>query len=248
MIKPEKFLLIIGNARSGSTILGAALDAHPNMIIANETKESAMWWRGLEGEQIVSGILKNAERQASEDSRYNVCGQKSAWPPSSKQEIRVLGDKVWNPTTLLLSGKYDLIPSLEERLAAPITVIHACRNPFDVITTMHQKSGAPIGDRIRWYWAHCESVAAIIERLPANRSLHVHHEKLVQQTSLVLKDCCNLLDVSFDPEYLERCKQMLFSVPRQTRQQCVWTDQDILRVHGLIENFSWLKFYKDQPG
>jgi hypothetical protein len=40
-------LLILGNARSGSTILGAVLDAHPNMVVANEKLESFHPWYGL---------------------------------------------------------------------------------------------------------------------------------------------------------------------------------------------------------
>ena len=30
------FVLIVGNARSGSTLLGAALDGHPRAIVDNE--------------------------------------------------------------------------------------------------------------------------------------------------------------------------------------------------------------------
>lgn len=130
MIQIEKFLLIIGNARSGSTILGAVLDAHPNIVVANETIESGHLWRGLDGEKILAGIFQNAEQQALESTRSAVCGQKSAWPPSKKQDIRVMGDKIWNPATLFLHGKYNLIPSLEERVVAPVALIHACRNPF----------------------------------------------------------------------------------------------------------------------
>ena len=41
------FVLIVGNARSGSTLLGAALDGHPRAIVANEMGESMTLWRGL---------------------------------------------------------------------------------------------------------------------------------------------------------------------------------------------------------
>jgi hypothetical protein len=243
MIKPAKFLLIIGNARSGSTILGAVLDAHPNMVIANETIESGNLWRRLDGKQILEGIFKNAEQQAFDTTRSAVCGHKSQWTPAQKQEVRVMGDKIWNPATLFLHGKFDLIPSLEERVGAPLTVIHACRNPFDVISSMHLKSGAPIGDRIRWYAAHCEAVAAISERLPDNRFLHLHHEELIQRPSEVLQTCCRFLDVPFSEEYLERCKPLLLDSPRQTRRQVSWSTEDSARVKELTKIFSWLKIY-----
>jgi hypothetical protein len=243
MIKPAKFLLIIGNARSGSTILGAVLDAHPNMAVANETVESANLWRRLDGKAILEGIFKNAEQQAFDATRSAVCGHKSQWTPAQKQEIRVVGDKVWNPATLFLHGKYDLIPSLEERVGAPVTIIHACRNPFDAISSMHLKSGAPICDRIRWYSAHCEAVAAISERMPKDRFLHFHHEELIQRPSETLRNCCRFLDVPFSEEYLERCKPLLLDYPRQTRRQVSWSPEDSARVKELTNLFSWLKIY-----
>jgi hypothetical protein len=246
MIKTQKFLLIIGNARSGSTILGAVLDAHPNMVVANETIESGHLWRGLDGGKILAGIFQNAEQQALESTRSAVCGQKSAWPPSKKQDIRVVGDKIWNPATLFLHGKYNLIPSLEERVVAPVALIHACRNPFDAISSMHLKSGAPVGDRIRWYSVHCEAVAAISERMPGNRFLHVHHEELIQRPSVVLANCCRFLDVPFSDAYLERCKPLLLGVPRQTRRQVEWTALEIDRVRELMDSFHWLERYRKE--
>lgn len=243
MIKPAKFLLILGSGRSGSTILGAVLDAHPNMVVANETIESVNLWRRLDGTRILEGIFKNAEKQAFDASRSAVCGHKSQWTPAQKQEIHVVGDKVWYPATLFLHGKYDLIPSLEERVGAPVTIIHACRNPFDVISSMHLKSGAPIGDRIRWYSAHCEAVAAISGRMPEDRFLHVHHEELIQRPSEVLQNCIRFLDLPFNQEYFERCKSMLFDSPRQSRHQVTWSPEDSARVRELTKHFSWLKIY-----
>lgn len=245
MIKPEKFLLIIGNARSGSTILGAVLDAHPNMVVANETVESSHLWRGMNGEQILKGIFQNAEQQAFEASRSAVCGHKSQWTPTGKQTVRVVGDKVWNPATLLLHGNYKLIPSLEERVGAPVTVIHACRNPYDVISTMQSKSGASLRDRIRWYSAHCEAVAAVSDRMPPERFLHVFHEELIWAAASVLRRCCKFLDVPFSDEYLRRCNELLFENPRQTRQDVTWSPDDSDRVDELIKKFPWLSIYSE---
>lgn len=39
------FLLIVGNARSGSTLLGAAIDAHPSAVISNESTGSWELWK-----------------------------------------------------------------------------------------------------------------------------------------------------------------------------------------------------------
>ena len=41
--KLETFLLFIGYPRSGSTLIGSLLDAHPNVIIANEYSLLPKW-------------------------------------------------------------------------------------------------------------------------------------------------------------------------------------------------------------
>ncbi|MDC3049077.1 hypothetical protein OA162_05180, partial [Synechococcus sp. AH-736-A19] len=56
----EGYCLIVGNARSGTTIIGSVIDAHPNAVIANETKASASFWEGLSRESILNEVMENA--------------------------------------------------------------------------------------------------------------------------------------------------------------------------------------------
>lgn len=244
----ERFLLIIGNARSGSTILGAVLDAHPEVVVANETQESANFWRGLDGESIRHGILANAEEQAvagriSSGYKYQVGAA-----PSAKANIRVLGDKIWNPATLLLHGDHGLIPSLEKRVGAPIVVISAVRDIFDTVTTMHRRSGAPITDRLRWFAAHCEAVAAIGERLPPNQFMHVHHEDLVLQPEDEIEKCCRLLGVYYEASHAVEVKKVLFKRPKRPRDHVLWSPCDIDEARAIIHHFPWLSRYLECNG
>ncbi|NBW87793.1 MAG: hypothetical protein EBR23_13465, partial [Planctomycetia bacterium] len=61
----RRFVLIVGNARSGSTLLGAVLDGHPQAVIANESASSMALWRDLSAAQIVADVLDNATRNAA---------------------------------------------------------------------------------------------------------------------------------------------------------------------------------------
>jgi hypothetical protein len=42
-LRPSRFALVVGNARSGTTIVGSIIDCHPNMLCANETRASARY-------------------------------------------------------------------------------------------------------------------------------------------------------------------------------------------------------------
>lgn len=239
----QMFVLIIGNARSGSTLLGSVLDAHPNATVANETIDSANLWRGLTGREIVQNILKNAEAQAISGRPSSGYLYQISIPPRAKHQINVVGDKVWNPATLLLHGDYNLLPSLEDRLGIPVMLLHSIRNPYDVVATMHMRSGAPVSDRIKWYRAHCESVAAIEERIPGDRLIHVHHEELVRRPAEIIRSCCERLHLEIHDQHIGHCRKILFTEPRLTRDQVEWQATDIGSVQDMIHAFHWLDVY-----
>lgn len=237
------FVLIVGNARSGSTLMGAVLDGHPRMVIANETSASATFWRGLDGREILREVWDNAERNAglgrpSEGYSYQI-----GPPPSQKRDVVVAGDKIFNPATLLLHGDYGLIPSLEERLAVPVRLIYAIRNPFDTIATMHRRSGAPLADRIRWYFIHCEAAEALRARLPPDRFLESHHDDLLATPDHELARLCGFLGVGIDDDHRRAVRSVLFASPRRTRSQVAWGDADVGAVQAGIDRFACLARY-----
>jgi hypothetical protein len=241
------FALIVGNARSGSTLMGAVLDGHPRMVIANETTASATFWRGLDGPAILQEVWDNAERNAaigrpSEGYSYQV-----GPPPSRKQDVTIAGDKIFNPATLLLHGDHGLIPSLEDRLAVPVRLIYAIRNPFDTIATMHRRSGASIADRIRWYFMHCDAAEALRGRLPAEKFTESHHDDLLADPAAEIARLCGFLGATADVDHLHAVRKTLFSSPRRTRSQVDWTTTDLEAVRAGIARFRCLERYAGRP-
>ena len=244
----ETFVLIVGNARSGSTLLGGLLDGHPEVVVANETAASATFWRGLGREAILREILDNAAQQAatgrvSEGYTYQI-----GPGPETKPLARVVGDKVWNPATLLLHGDHGLIPSLEQRMAVPVRIVHAIRDPFDTIATMQRRSGAPLGDRIRWYFMHCDAAAAIRDRLPADRFLDTYHDDLLRSPAEELDRLCRFLGLASDAEHQAAARRLLFERPRRTRNVAPWSAADIDAVRAGMDRFPWLERYAEASG
>jgi hypothetical protein len=157
--------------------------------------------------------------------------------------VRIAGDKVWNPATLLLHGDHGLIPSLEERLGVPVRIVHAIRDPFDTIATMHRRSGASVADRIRWYFIHCEAAAAIRERMSDGRFFDSHHADLLASPAVELERLCGFLGVSVDTEHVTAVARVLFDRPRRTRDGAAWRAADIEAVRAGIARFPFLARY-----
>jgi len=244
----HRFALIVGNARSGSTLLGAVLDGHPRAVIANESASSMALWRDLSAAQILADVLDNAARNAATGRPSEGYSYQIGPPPATKPALLVAGDKVWNPATLILHGNHDLIPSLETRLGVPMAIIHAIRDPFDVIATMHARSGAPVADRIRWYFMHCEAAAAIRDRLPADRFLDSHHEDLLADPPAAIERLCGFLHLPLDPGHVAAVQARLFARPRRTRSTVDWQEADVAAIRAGIARFAFLSRYARGPG
>jgi hypothetical protein len=240
------FVLIVGNARSGSSLLGAVLDAHPSAIVANEAEGSVNLWRHLTGPEILHRIYETAARNAaagrpSEGYRYQI-----GPPPGEKLVVRLAGDKAWNPALLMLHGNPRLLPSLEERLAMPVRLVHTIRNPFDTIATMHRRSGASLADRTRWYFMHCDAAAALEERLPADRFLNSHHADLLTDPAGELQRLCAFLGLPACDEHRAAVTRRLYDRPRRTADSVPWTAGQIADVLSRMAQFDFLHRYLDE--
>jgi hypothetical protein len=237
------FVLIVGNARSGSTLLGGVLDGHPHAVVANESSSSYNLWRNLTKPDILRDVYDNAsqmaaERRLSEGYRYQIGGS-----TASKDRVLVIGDKVWNPSLLLLHGDPGLLPSLEKRLGMPVKLVYAVRNPFDAIATMHRRSGAPIADRIRWYFMHCDAAAAVAHRLPPERFLESHHADLLAAPENELARLVDFVGLKWDESHLEAVRQMIFPKPRRTAVEVAWRSEEIAEIVRRTSEFPFLHRY-----
>lgn len=241
------FVLVVGNARSGSTLLGAAIDGHPRAIVANESGDSMTLWRGLRRDEVLNRVMaRAAENAASERSstgyRYQI-----GPPPGGKQDVLVVGDKTWNPTLLLLHGNPTLLSSLEERLGVPVRLVYAIRDPFDVIATMHRRSGMSVRDRSRWYFMHCEAAEALRERLPRESFLESHHADLVADPSGELGRIGGFLGLPRDDTHVSAVQALLFGQPRRTAESIPWTAADVAAIVARMAEFECLSRYRCEP-
>ena len=151
----EKFVFFTGYPRSGHSIVGSFMDAHPNMIFSY-------------GFSLFQGLLKKPEEEGSLDALlrdktlffnaiyersywYSLVSKKKngkgytldvpgSWAGKFDTRLRVIGDKSAVPTTL---GYWTTTPShfreryecLRESVGMPLLGIHVVRNPFDMIST-----------------------------------------------------------------------------------------------------------------
>lgn len=236
----DTFALIVGNARSGTTIVGSIVDSHPNMLCANESGASAVFWRGRDRAQIIAEIEENSARNAAEGRQSS--GYRYAIPTPYKGEIGVYADKCFNPALLLLAGDRGLIDRLSDTMQCPVTLVHCVRNPFDVIATMHKRSGAALEDRTRWFFMHADAAMNLLDRgvLP----FVIRHESLVAEPREVSRLMFRYLGQDTDDAHLDRIASVVSTTPKRSRDTVKWAPALIELIEQRLAGYPFLAGYK----
>jgi hypothetical protein len=240
-LRPNCLALIVGNGRSGTTIVGSILDAHPRMICANETDASRKSWQNCSRTEILQEIIENSTSnyetgRSSEGYEYRIGTQ-----PKDLAAIEIIADKIWNPTIMMLHGAPGLLHELAAQVECPIRLIHCVRHPLDVIATMHQRSGATLLDRARWYFMKCEAAQALLER---ELMLTVFHEKLLREPVQQVHRIYHYLGQDTPPETINSIARTLYPEPRVTRNTVSWSADVLAYIKRQKAEFAFLDGYE----
>src|SRR5256885_2113523 len=131
----QAFCLFIGYPKSGHSLVGALLDAHPDMVIARAVNPLALVVAdGLPPAKVFERLLENSREEAARGRkqnkyRYEVEGQ---WQ-GRVRNLRVLGDKFSDRTTKRIGRTAGALASFEREVGLPLRLIHVIRNPFDMV-------------------------------------------------------------------------------------------------------------------
>jgi hypothetical protein len=196
----------------------------------------------MSGHEIVAEIVDNSNRQYATSRESSGYYYKINTEPKAFGDIRVIADKIWNPALLLLHGDHGLIKRLEQSLGVPISLVHCVRNPFNAIATMHQRSGASLHNRARWYFMHCEAAQALIDRND-RRVLTVVHENLLRHPDQEIAALYGFFGLQIPLRTIQSIKSILFTEETQPYLSVQWPKALLTQIRVYISRFSFLTRY-----
>ena len=240
----DRFCLFVGYPRSGHSLVGSLLDAHPDAVIAHELDALRLVQVGFGRDQLFSSILRNS--RAYGDHRKHVYDYTvpNQWQGRFRR-IQVIGDKKGGRSTRRLADVPSLLNRLQGTVGVPVRFIHVTRNPFDNIATMLRRAapGTALADVVQSYLALCATIATVKERAPAGSLLDIAHETLLAEPPAVMERLCRFLDLDPEPGYVKDCASILYSSPNRTREAVEWPREDRARVEEAIGRFEFLGHY-----
>lgn len=147
-------LLFVGYSRSRHSLVSSLLDAHPHMIVADESYALRKWvqqpaWKTEKSRyEFFDTMLGNSARSVKRGRRSRVANGSAAnfqifgyripdqWQGTYDRYIQVIGDKTaWDTAVMLRLLGTRAIYEMKEKLGVNIKFIHVVRNPFDNIAT-----------------------------------------------------------------------------------------------------------------
>lgn len=242
----KTFCFIAGNPRTGSTLLASLIDAHPSVIMANETHMlDLFYYPPLPGRnKLITFLAQRAKLHAQSGKMYT--GYCYAVPDQYQgkfAEPSVVGDKLWAPSIPLLHADQHLPNAVGKAFQAQCKIIHILRNPFDCIATMVKRSKLPLRDRIGFYFSICEAMKAVKARLGSDSYFEVFHEQLIKSPEQVLTEVCQFLQVEPDRKYLKDCSSIINTSAHQSRFDIEWSDEMKKLVENRVTEYDFTTHY-----
>jgi Sulfotransferase family len=243
------FCLFIGYPKSGHSLVGALLDAHPDMVIAKAANPLALVAvDGMPRDEAFALLLENSRQQAlrgrkQNKYRYAVDGQ---WQ-GRVRTLRVLGDKFSDRATKRIAKSPEALAVFAREVGVPLRLIHVVRNPFDMVARIAKQKIREGSDEERRARAteYIGRLAEINDAVIASGQpvLTVHHESVIEDPECELARMCEFLGVEAESAYVEACAAIVFPSPHQTRELLEWSPSQVAAVEQVIGRHSFFDGY-----
>ncbi len=245
------YCFFIGYPRSGHTLIGSLLNAHPEVLISHELHVLDLLDKGVSRNRIFAKIIAQAKWFSARGERWTGYSYKV---PGGYQgtytELKVIGDKRGGASSRILYKNPQLLDQLIATIDKKIKVILIHRNPFDNITTrarggnyyQRDASQKRLLHEIDQHFRDVETIAEIRKRKDLE-FYECKHEDFLDQPQKHLENLCHFLEISAYDDYLEKTLKIIRKSRSQSRKKIHWEKSTIEKVQKRIDQYDFLKGY-----
>ena len=238
----------VGFNRSGSSLIGDLLSAHPNIVMDNESGIIRKYVNGefTSRESLLSFIIKHDMDRAYK--KNYIVGQ---YQHHYDGNIEIIGDKHSpNNTVFLTKTESNTLEELEKFIKLPIKLLFNVRNPYDMVASMvnsipdwRQSQSEKIKQAIAFFKHRSADNMKLIRQVSADRIFMIRLEDFIASPKRMLSDICDFLGVAKTSEYLSDCATATYKVPKRSRDTLDWDEEHQKKIDALIEKYEFFNGY-----
>lgn len=238
------FALFIGYPRSGHSLIGSLLDAHPNALIAHRVNALKYVQAGYQPSELFYLILRNSERFAQSGRHLT----RYAYPVPRQwqgkfQALQVIGDQDGKGALQRLAADPTLLPRLLQMTNPKVKFIHVIRNPYDNITTWSLRLNRSLAHTSQRYFALCETVSQVKACVDPSCFIDIRYEHFLADPRTGLTALCHFLGLTPADEYVEDCVRIVSQSPHQSRHDRPWSPELMDWVQAQMMRYNFLRNY-----
>lgn len=263
MAQAGRCLFFVGHARSGHSIVGSIINAHPHAVVADEIyiKKTPGFLTHPEV------FLREIWKRASSYQHYAIEG---LFQGTYEGHIDLIGNKLGMYTTEFFANQplqaLNRCSQLITKLQMRLQWIHVQRNPFDNIATLFLRDhlGDAYTDFVREkknlstedpkvreglrraahnYFDLVERGVLFVRRKYAD--LHtLYHEDFIAKPKEEIERLCDFLGLEKSSEFLEQTSARVMSKTTNTRERLIWDDKTVNYIRNEINKYPWMERYQ----
>lgn len=248
----KAFCLFIGHMKSGTSLLGSMLDAHPDAIVSDEADalrftEDLGFSRGQLFHMLDRAATTEARRGRVTARRLGGYALAIEGGSQGRCDRPILvGDGRAGPTTRRLDADPGALGRFRALLGdVDLRVVWVIRNPFGPIGASIARSGRSFDDAIEHYFTRCDALLRVRQQLEGIDVATIRYEDVVVDPRARVGDLCAHLGLSVDDAYLDRCARLV--TPRADRL-VEWKEPWISQVESRMAEYDFLAGYAFEPG
>jgi hypothetical protein len=244
------YCMFVGYPRTGHSLIGSLLDAHPNIVIAHELDALKLFQCGFSRQQVFHLLLENSKKMAAAGRAHS--GYSYEVPDQWQgrfEKLQVLGDKKGATSAMRFYLDPELLRFVTNKVATELKLVHVIRNPYDVLATMTRRSPRKTFDtHVDVFFKLCSSIERLKEQLAPTQMFDVRLESFIEDPKPHLDRLCSFLGVKANSRYLEDCASIVFKSPQKSRFDIPWRRESLAQISERMKAFSFLSGYAYDEG
>lgn len=247
----KTYVMFLGYPRSGHTLLGSMLNAHPSTLIAHEYNALQKVDTLKNRNELFAHLLAQNQWFISRGHKwtgysYNI---PSPWQGRFKR-LKVIGDKRGGASSRILYDQPEKLNQLAKLVQVPVKLIIVHRNPFDNIATrarggnyyQRKPGNKEIQKEIEKHFRDVETICRVKES-GKYEFIELRHEDFFFNSKKHLENICRFLDIEVDNEFIDACTNILKPASNPSRNKIIWTNEQIDQINELSSRYDFLKGY-----